>query len=202
MIPSDLAESAAENLRKDHLAALERQEISLDETSPMVRDAKKIPFGKIQFSWRTEDRLILEQIKVAAQKLFEEMFTEVITLMDEQQRAFQNWDQVTGDEIEKALLALQRYRFMLGPEVNNLMLEAVYARQVSEDKYHDSWGKVMDGTQGDKVASASRNSREDKYHAFFRFHLYSTADAFYKEFVNFMRLLEKSRDWRARTQYR
>lgn len=191
-----LAETTAEELRRDHLAAIEQGEI--EEFAALPKEERRSLFSKIRYTWRLEDKLIVQQIKGAAEKQFNQQFAVAMGLLDQFYAKAEHRDQLTGQEIEEMLFRLSRLRFVLMPEVNQLLLDAIYAKHVSEDHYQDHWGDILDGTQGDKSAKASRESREDKYHAFFKFHIYSTADTFMKELNNFQRLLERIRDWQVR----
>lgn len=199
----DLAQRTAESLQRDHLSAIERNEIEIDPTGPFIKEGTSM-FSKIRFSWRTEDRLVLEQIKGAAQAVFDEQFSDAIMLLDDFTSKVrgpdgrENWDKLTGDEIESMLFSLAGIRFRIMPQINELLLDAMYAKHIADDAYSKVWGEVIDGTQGDKSAKASRESREDKYQSFFRFYIYSVADTFMKELDKFTRLLERIRDWGVR----
>jgi hypothetical protein len=166
----------------------------------LQRENKSL-FAKIRYTWRAEDRLIVQQIKGAAERHFNEQFGQVMSMLDQFYSKAENRDKLTGQDIEEMLFKLTRSRFILATEVNHLLLDAIYAKHVSDDRYQDHWNDIFDGTQGDKSANASRESREDKYFAFFKFHLYSTADTFLKELNNFQRLLERIRDWQTRGRY-
>lgn len=119
---------------------------------------------------------------------------------DEHGHVIEEWGQLTGQDVEYALMNLQRLRMVLAPQVNELFLDALYARHVASDIYDDTWGSMMDGTQGDRSARANRESRPDRYAAYFRFYLYSVADTFLKEITSFMKTLENIRYWQVRTQ--
>lgn len=119
---------------------------------------------------------------------------------DEHGHVIERWDQLTGQDIEYTLASLHRVRMMLAPQANELFLDALYARHVASDIYDDTWGSMMDGTQGDRSARANRESRPDRYAAYFRFYLYSVADTFLKEVSAFMKTLENIRYWQVRTQ--
>ena len=55
---------------------------------------------------------------------------------------------------------------------------------------------VMVGTQGDRQAKANTVSRPDRYHAFFRYVLWSHADVFLREINTFAARLKDVRYWR------
>lgn len=179
---------------------------------------------KIRFSWRTEDESILAKIEAEAADMCTEMFSKAIAEVDrfyeylrvplyrngarvvdtqgrqvwkmEDNKLVEAWDQLTGQDIEEILMNLQRIKLYLSLDVNKLKNHAVYAKMVGDDQKDDNWGKVMQGTQGDRAARANRESRVDRYHAYFRYYLWSTAEALDKEISQFMRRLEKIRDWR------
>ena len=100
----DLAQMTAESLQRSHLSAIVDKQIEIDPTGPFIKDGTSI-FSKIRFSWRTEDRLVLEQIKGAAQAVFDEQFSDAIMLLDDFTSKVrgpdgrENWDKLTGDEI-------------------------------------------------------------------------------------------------------
>ena len=77
----DIASKNAESMRQKHLAALDQSE-TIDEVAPLKRDSKKSIFSKIYFSWRTEDRNILEQCRFAASEMFKEQFADSIMVLD------------------------------------------------------------------------------------------------------------------------
>ena len=203
----DLAGENADRLRQKHLQTLNQAEI-VDESTPLKRDSKKNIFSKIYFQWRTEDKHTLEQCRFAASEMFKEQFSDSIMVLDRFYKALNisredgkpvasktNWKDISPEEIEQALFELQCLRLTTTPQINELMLEAVYAKNTEQDMYDDAWVAIVDGTQGDRQAYARRKSREDKYHAFFRYYLYSTADTFNRELTAFMYLLKDIRRW-------
>lgn len=115
-------------------------------------------------------------------------------------RLIENWDQLTGQDIEKALMDLQRLKLEIAPEVNWLLNEALYAKHIAQDAFDESWGTVMQGTQGDRHAKANRVSRADRYHAFFRYVLWVQGDVFLKEINTFCARLRDVRYWRIQDQ--
>lgn len=221
---NDLAAQVAEELRQEHENSIEDPESFLDEKDDLEFSARRSIFQKIQYQWHNSDKMILEQIERGAQSLFEEEFKDAIAIVDnfylemrkptgqlgpdgrpifekdEYGKYVEDWSQITGQDLEKTLLDLQRVKFILAPRVNRLLLEAVYAKYVFNDKHDDTWDKVISGTQGDRTAKANKESRTDKYQAYFRYYLFRSSDVFLKEVDNFMRMLEKLRDWRTWAQ--
>lgn len=208
----DLAARSADSLRNKHLASIDPADL-VNEAAPLKRDNKKSIFSKIYFSWRTEDKLILEQCRFAASEMFKEQFADSIMVLDRFYKSLNivreggkpvadktNWKDISADDVEQALFELQCLRLTTAPQINELLLEAIYAKNSEQDIYDDAWSAIVDGTQGDRTAYARRQSREDKYHAFFRYYLYSTADTFNKELIAFMYLLKDIRGWQAGTR--
>lgn len=111
-------------------------------------------------------------------------------------RYIEDWGQLTGQDIEETLFNIARLKLDLAPRVNDLLNEAVFAKHIADDAHDDAYLKLMEGTVGDRNAYASQQAREDKYQAFYRYYLWSQADAFMKELNNFARVLERVRYWR------
>lgn len=205
-------------------------EVTPEEVTDLDALQRSSWMEKIRFAWRSEDEEILKRIEAAADDMFAEMFTEAITeverfyaalrvprtrngivVLDSQQRPVwekdergyvERWDQLTGQDIEQIIMNLSRIKMWLSPQVNKLKNQAVYGKMAADDAKDDAWGKVMQGTQGDRTANANRHSRVDRYHAFFRYSLWSTADVFLKELVDFMFRLKDVRNWRVQSQQR
>lgn len=117
-------------------------------------------------------------------------------------KIIERWDQLTGQDIEMTIADLLRLKLLIAPQVNQLLNEAIYAKHVAADAYDDAWGTVVQGTQGDRTAKANRASRQDRYHAHFRYVLYSTANALLKEIAIFIARLSDIREWQIRSQVR
>lgn len=207
----DLASRSAERLREKQLATLDQSAVT-EQESPLQKSSKNNIFSKIYFSWRTEDRNILDQCRFAASEMFKEQFSDSIMVLDRFYKSLNivrengrpvadktDWKNITTEEIEQALFELQCLRLTTTPQLNELLLEAIYAKNVEQDMHDDSWSALVEGTQGDRQAYARRKSRDDKYHAYFRYYLWSTADAFNKELISFMYLLKDMRSWRSNT---
>jgi hypothetical protein len=226
----DLASEAADQLMTAHVLALsETGEDVLNDQEVMIADLKKGLFSKIQFKWRSDDKRILDQIRAGVDTMFAELYTEafaaidgfydqmkipltvegivqfdsggrVIWQKDSRDQEIEDWSQLTGQDIEKTLLDITRLKLILAPQVNDLLLEAIFAKHIFDDKLHDGFTKLLEGTIPDRNAYAARESSLDKYHAFFKFYLYSHAEAFLRELNNFSRVLERIRYWRIDAQ--
>lgn len=222
----DLAERVAKKMVTD-VSAPVQEAAAITEESALLADNNI--FTKIKFSWSPEDRAILERIRMSADAIFEEAFTASIEAIDwfylqlrvpktkEGQvltgadgrtiwetdqfgRPVEDWNQLTGTDVEKTLADLARLRFYVAPQVNQLMLDALYARHTAQDTHDEAWAGLMDGTQGDKSARSNRDSRVDRYHSYFRFCLYSVAKTFLDEIDAFTKLLTNVRYWGVRSQ--
>lgn len=216
----DLAAQVAEEVKREHEDAIEDPEAFLDEKNELEFEARRSIFQKVTYKWHNSDRLILEQIEAGSNALFESEFARAIEVIDnfynelrrptgkigpdgrplweldpDSGNPIEDWGQITGQDIDKALLDLQQIKFVLAPKVNKLLLQAVYAKYVYNDSHDDEWNKVIDGTQLDKTATANQKSKQEKYQAFFRYYLFRSADVFMKEIDNFIRVLEKMREW-------
>ena len=222
----DLAERLAERLTTDSSAPVQEAAAITEEAA--LQDANNI-FTKVRFSWRPEDRAALEQIRMSADGVFEEAFSVAIALIDdfytslripeqrngvvvrgadgrivwkknESGQPLEDWTQITGQDVEHTLANLARLKMEVAPQVNQLMLEALYARTVASDVYDDEWVGIMEDTIPGRTARSNRASRTDRYHAYFRFYIYSVAKTFLDEILNFEKLLTNVRYWQVRTQ--
>lgn len=108
----------------------------------------------------------------------------------------EDWSQLTGYDIDELLFRLQRVKLALSQQTTELLNEAVFARYIAQDAYDEAYGSLMEGTQGDRSARANRESRQDRYQAFFRYWLWSQADVFMKELTQFLRVAERIRGFR------
>jgi hypothetical protein len=221
----DLAESAIKKLIADTSAPVEEATSITEEAA--LND--NLLSSKIRFSWRPEDRVILDRIRIAAEAECQEAFADMLGVLDnfymqlripeqregivvmgadgrpvwkrnEKGQILESWNQLTGQDVEYALANLARLRMSVASQVNQLFLEAVFARHAASDLYDDAWFSRLEGTQGDRTAWSNRESRQDRYHAFFRFYLYSTAKVFLDELNTFDKLLVNVRYWQVRTQ--
>lgn len=219
LFAGDIASEVAEGLYESFRSSLDQ---GLD-------DEVKSLNPKIRFSWRAEDAKALDFIRQASDTALDAGFRELLgaiddfylTLrvprmqggmvqrdingrvmweLDERGEPLERWEQLTGQDIEEALTRLHRLRIPVSNQVNELMLEAVYARHVASDAYDDTWGAILDGTQGDRSAKSSRESRPDRYHAYFRFYLHSRSKTLLDEINSTIKHLENLRFWQVRSQ--
>lgn len=112
-------------------------------------------------------------------------------------RAKEDFSLLTGQDICEALMRLERIRLDAVPRVSELLGDAVYAKMSAGDIQDDKWWAIMDGTVKDKTATANRESRPDRYHAFFCYRLWLTSKEFLDEVGRFMDRLEKIGTWKS-----
>lgn len=103
----------------------------------------------------------------------------------------ENIDQITGQDVEKAILDLGRVRFVVASLHAQLLSDAILARHLYDDRYQAGYESMVEGTQGDRNAKASREARRDKYKAFFHWHLYQCSNVFLVEINSFIRLIDR-----------
>jgi len=120
----------------------------------------------------------------------------IVWQKDARGKEIEQWEQMTGQDIEKCLLDLTRIKTEIAPRVNELLLEAVFAKHIADDAFQDAYAELVEETIPGRNAYASRKTRQDKYHAFFCYYLWSSAKTFLEEVNNFCRVLERVLYWR------
>ena len=120
----------------------------------------------------------------------------VVWRTDERGKEIEDWSQLTGQDIEQCLMELSRVKLEIAPKVNELLLEAVFAKHIHDDQFQDAYSELVEETIPGRNAYAARKTRQDKYHAFFCYYLWSSAKTFLSEIENFCRVLERVRYWR------
>ena len=120
----------------------------------------------------------------------------IVWQKDARGKEIERWDQVTGQDIEQCLMELSRIKLGIAPKVNELLLEAVFAKHIHDDQFQDAYSELVEETIPGRNAYAARKTRQDKYHAFFCYYLWSSAKTFMDEVNNFCRVLERVRYWR------
>lgn len=222
----DTSTQLSEELQEEHLQDLVEGRMDLEERSVLEEENPGHIFSKISFRWRDSDKLILQQIRAASELLFAELFSDAIEVMNElycqmripeqssegipkrdetgqfiwlrDDRGFiiETIEQLTGQDLEKALLDLSRIEMFVAEQTNGLLGEAVFAKNIAKDVADDGWVKIIEGTIDDRRAKVNKDSRVDRYHAFYRWVLYSNSDTFLRGIQNLIRRLEKILDRR------
>ncbi|QGJ94944.1 hypothetical protein SEA_REDWATTLEHOG_84 [Gordonia phage RedWattleHog] len=226
----DIADKAGRELQEEHERIVSERPVPFDE-DPKIMEKKGVGvFGKLKFEWRDSDRMILDQIRAAAQRAFIEGFGDSLRVLDRLYEAvrvpeanehgvvkvdqdgrpvwqtdsdgryLEDWDNLTGQDIERCLFDLSRIRLYVGPQVNELLMEAMFAKRIHRDIHDDAYLGPVQGTVADRTAQANRKSRQDDYQAFYRYMLWSQGDTFLKELGNMQRTLERFREWGIRGQ--
>lgn len=210
----DLAEKVAIELHDDVVGP------SQDVADDPVVDMEQGIFGRIRFSWRKQDRDMRDRFQAASHASFLELFADAISVVDdlysnmwvprtnehgivmsgpdgrrlwvtdERGRPIEKIEQLTGQDIHQTILSLQKVLLEITPQVEALMIDAVMAHNIAKDHYDDAWFSMVEGTQGDRTARANRESRQDRWHSFFRFALHHTAKSFLAEINAFIRRLD------------
>jgi hypothetical protein len=198
----------------------------------MRREGRGNVFGRISFEWRDSDKATLEQIRAASWTVTEVLYDDVFQIVDniyfemrepemdpktglvkmedgrvvwrkdDNGKYIENFEQLTGQDIETALLDLSRVKFSLMPRVNGLLMEALFAKHIADDIRDDAYLSIVDDTIPGRTAKSNQRSRPDRYHALFRYWLYSNADVLSKEVENLRRTLDRVRERQVRSQTR
>ncbi|AEQ21076.1 conserved hypothetical protein [Rhodococcus phage E3] len=196
-----------------------------DDARSLESDARSELFTKIDFRWRSSDQMALERIRGAVSAMFAQEFASSIAVLDElyatvrvpevnewgvvkvdaQNRPVwlvgtsgqpvEDWNRLTGQDIEAALFRLQHLAFSITQQVNDLQTDALFAKYIYDEVWEDAYSDVVEGTVRDREARAGRKARQEKYVAFFRYALWSSSDTFKREVDSFRRLLERTLSW-------
>lgn len=121
----------------------------------------------------------------------------IVWATDERGQPIEKWGQMTGQDIERCLVDLARIKMTVASQVHELLMEAVFAKHLYDDQYQDAYAELVEETIPGRNAYAARKTRQDKYHAFFRYYLWSTANVLLAEISNFSRVLERVGYWRS-----
>jgi hypothetical protein len=98
-------------------------------------------------------------------------------------------EQLTGQDLEKALLDLHQLKMTVSEQTNHLLSETMLARYVMKDKEDDLWDSILEGTINDRQAKVGRETRQEKYHYFFHWLLYTNSQTFLKEIISLIKTL-------------
>ena len=187
------------------------------------------PLKKVRFQFRHQDQDILERIQIEADDMFAEMFSVAVAEMnrlyesvripryngaspvvnakgeqlwelDEKGDPKEDWSRLTGQDLETVYLNLLRVKVFLAPAIQKLKLQAIWAQIAAADAKDEARIKVATGLDGDKTAKANKGSREDRYLAFFKYYLWSTADVFYSQIIDFLYRIRDVKNWRINSQ--
>lgn len=222
----DMAQEVARKLETEHLEAIANDgEGFVDQEAVMWANSKSI-LSKITFRWRADEKSQLERIRAAVDTVISDLYADAknaidsfylelrvpevdvngVPIRDNQGRIawvcdrdgkpVEDWSQMTGQDIEECLMTLSRIRIQVACQVNELLMEAVFAKHIHDDQFQDAFSELVEETIPGRNAYAARKTRQDKYRAFFHYYLWSSAKAFQSELTNFCWVLEKVRNWR------
>ncbi|HEY6021179.1 MAG TPA: hypothetical protein VIY48_15120 [Candidatus Paceibacterota bacterium] len=215
---TDLAADVVRGIQEEAARQIRDGFVPTIEEAPEEVHPQLALFKKIEFSWREEDKNAIKQLRAAAESVFESLFSGSIAALDrfyssirvydpdrpgrfqrtETGAYVEDWSQLSGQDLIKAIFDLQREKVYISQQLSNLFLEASFAKQVSTDVYYEAYRKLMEGTVGDRTAYANQQSKVDRYAAFFRYWIWHSASAFQKEIDGTVRVLEKMADWSTR----
>lgn len=228
MMPRDIAGDHLQKIQQEFLENYRTEKHiteEIDDASPY-----KTLLQKVRYGWKPEDQNAIAQLRAVAERVIEECFLNTFTIIDVLYDSFrsvelnqhgiaitdhkgrhvyekdqhgnpvEDFSSLTGQDIEKALLDLQREKLVTSQQVAELLLEANFAHFSYKDEYWEEYESVIDGTNPIREAKANRKTKESKYFSYFRYYIWYRANEFGKELDNLMRILERVRGWRVYSQ--
>jgi hypothetical protein len=195
--------------------------------SPMTDDL----FTKIQLRFEDSDQSALDQIRAAARTAINETFAGLFAAVDEfylsfrkakmntygvivldnrnrvvfdtddQGRYIDDFSCLSGQDVEIALLKIHRDKLEANTKVRELFQEALFAKHIWDDVFHERYEALVEGTIKDREARATRDTKKFKYHAYFTYFVYHLADGIFDEITDLARILERIRQWRIQDSY-
>jgi len=215
----DLAAEVVKRIQNDAAEAISKGFMPVVEDAPEEVHPRLALFKKIEFSWKEEDKNAIVQLRAAAEVVFEDLFTGSVEALEKFYSSIrisdpnrpgrylktadgkgyeEDWSQLSGKDLIKALFDLQREKVYISQKLSNLFLEASFAKQLSTDVYYEAYRALMEGTVGDRTAYANQKSKVDRYAAFFRYWIWHSANAFQKSLDDSIKILEKMAEWSTR----
>jgi hypothetical protein len=176
--------------RSDEKSQLDRIRASADTVVAHLFDDAKAEIDNFYASLR------VPVINPETEMVQRERDGRIVWQTDDRGRPIERWSQMTGQDIEQCLLGLARIKASVSSQVHELLMEAVFAKHLQDDQYQDAYAELVEETIPGRNAYAARKTRQDKYHAFFRYYLWSTANVLLAEITNFSRVLERVGYWR------
>jgi|SRR3954470_17163226 hypothetical protein len=206
------------------------ERVSADQKTdppPMSEDL----FTKIQLRFKDHDQAALDQIRAAARTAINETFAgllsaidefymsfrkaktndygvivldnrnRVVFATDEQGRYVDDFSCLSGQDVEIALLKIHRDKVDAVAKVKELFQEALFAKHIYDDAWHERYEALLEGTIKDREARADRDTKQFKYHAYFTYFVYCLADGMFDEIKDLARILERIRQWRIQDSY-
>jgi hypothetical protein len=182
----DIASEVGDQLQQQHITDELAGEQLPEAEEVMRAENRKSLFAKIEFKWRSSDDKSLEQLRAAVDRGFKELFDFAIDVVDElygrtrvpdtsedgivltdsrgrvqwkkdsRGREIEDWSQLDGQDIEKCILDITRIKLALAPQLNDLLLEAVFAKHIADDVHSDAFAELLEETIPGRNALAAR----------------------------------------------
>jgi hypothetical protein len=115
---------------------------------------------------------------------------------DENGKYIFDFDQLTGQSIDEAIITLSLRLVETSGLVSDLESDALLAKELWEDKQSESYSKWFSGTVSDKTAKSRRESRQEKYLAIFKYTIFNRAKNIQNNMKELKRTLESVRKFR------
>lgn len=121
-----------------------------------------------------EEGNIIQQIESKVKEIEEDLFTESmqaiqsfydsVTERDIDGKETRNWNNLTGQDCEEVLWALNYELIRANDEVSKLYNLAQFGYNVWDDIYYEAYSKPVEGTQNDRTAYAKKRTKEERYY--------------------------------------
>jgi hypothetical protein len=187
----------------------------------------RLLYEKIKPEWKEEDRAALAQLKESATAVYSDIFEDAFAILDRLYSAArvpmrnsrgkpvkdengrivwdtdewgspkEDWNSLSSNDIDAALIKLQEQKFTITLRVRELFLETVFAKQSLQDDWHDSYQSMLEGTNPMREAVANRKTKDEKWMYFFRYYIWHYASGFNDELDKTINLLSRIREWRS-----
>lgn len=216
-----LAESVVAELQQPHeeLPSDPDTEVPMVGDDPLDNDRPYVFSNQIRFAIEPDE--FLSRIQAVADERFQEMFAAAIILIDQfylsmrmprlhdghplkdshgrmawetdpdTGRPIERLDRLTGQDFDQLILSLEEILLEISPLVNKMRLDALYYQNIAKDAHDDFW--PSSGTQADRIAKASKDSRQDRWVAFFHYYVFSSCNSFQNEIRSFIRKVDNIR---------
>lgn len=165
-----LAHTAATSIHTPDINTLPEEGRQSDTTGFLSKE--------FRFQPRRSEALIISRLSDQINKLVTHIFGEADRSIERfyKNAALENgghdFSRLSGEELEAAILSIQRSIYLAADQVSQLYNDAYFASRVQEDEYWESYRKPVDGDQKDRQAFAYRETKDSRYFYYYRFMLY------------------------------
>lgn len=83
---------------------------------------------------------------------------------DDWGRPKEDWSKLNGQDVETAIMVLQRVINKATDEVSRFYAMTMLAEQIQDDAYYEGYRKPVEGTVRDREAAGRRASYDERYH--------------------------------------